>query len=227
MYHKLKVTNSRGQLLKQYHHVTLNADFLQDCRVWTQFLKAEDVHICHPFIDFSNPEGEILNFASRAAKSGKLGMGVVFGNNWICMSWGQSFITDMDPSIEFLELYALTMALMTWSQVDRKLLNNRIVIFCDNQGVIQMVNNYATSCYQCHKLIHIIALCGIRYNLRVIVKFVRSQENVLPDALLRLDFKRFWRSAPYSMNPCPDQLDNRLLPIEKLWSHDINYLNLF
>ena len=149
LYRKLKLTNGKGQQLKQHHHVTVGTEFKLDCKVWIQFLSSENLKICRPFLDAEAPEGQVLNFASDAAKSEILGIGAVFNDNWLYMAWGKAFIKNMDPSIEFLELLALTAAVVTWSRDHRLLRNNRVVVFCDNQAVIQVVNNYTSSCPQC------------------------------------------------------------------------------
>ena len=80
-----------------------------------------------------------------------------------------------------------------------------------------MVNNLASSCEHCMRLIRILALDGIMCNRRVFVKHIRSEDNVLSDALSRLDFKRFWSNAPEEMNGLPDPIPEALLPIEKVW----------
>ena len=131
------------------------------------------------------------------------------------------------PSIEFLELFALTAAVVTWCQKDTSLHNRRIKIFCDNESVMYMVNASASTCSQCRKLIRILTLCNIRYNNRIFVKHIRSKDNLLSDALSRLDFDRFWRNAPQSMNPKPDLLDERLWPINKIWNSQSEYLQHF
>ena len=38
MYSKLRTTNVAGQELRQYHHVSLDREFLNDCRMWIEFL---------------------------------------------------------------------------------------------------------------------------------------------------------------------------------------------
>ena len=208
MYQKLSLTNAQGISLKQHHHVTLNADFLMDCMTWQQFLNSQNLGICRPFIDFQQNSTQILNFTSDASRNYSLGMGAVFKNNWIVMRWNKKFIEEEDPSIEFLELFALTAAVTTWTQYkELKLLDRRITIFCDNQAVVSMVNNFASSCPQCCKLICILAITGIRYNLRIFVKFIRSGDNILSDALSRMNFEHFWHEAPRSINPKPDIID--------------------
>ena len=152
-----KLTGKNGKQLKQHHHVYLNADFLQDCWVWVQFLKEAERNekgICRPFIDFPLIEETMttLNFFSDASKKTTFGIGAVYNNHWIFGQWPENFIIKCDPSIEFLELYRLTLALYTWRDYS-ELNNGRICIYCDNQAVQHMVNNLASSCVQCMKLI--------------------------------------------------------------------------
>ena len=162
MYQKLKVTNSKGEQLKLYHHINLNREFLLDCRVWLNFLQTTDLRICRPFLDLTDKTGQILNFSSDASKKETLGLGAVFQNNWMAERWNPDFIKTQDPSIEVLELYALMLGLLTWSSYkELPLRNNWITIFCDNQAVVSMVNNLSTSCLQCRKFIRLIALCSI------------------------------------------------------------------
>ena len=119
MYHKLKgkQTSNTGKQLKQHHHVWLDQEFVQDCRVWFQFLNNLDQKvICHLFIDVNKfALARVLNFYSVASKNPDLGMGAVFRNRWFYRRWNKEFIVEQDPSIGFLELYALTAAVLLWS----------------------------------------------------------------------------------------------------------------
>ena len=45
------------------------------------------------------------------------------------------------PSIEYLELYAVTAAVLTWIHQFK---NRRIILFCDNQSVVDMINLTST-----------------------------------------------------------------------------------
>ena len=103
--------------LKQFHHVWLNRQFIQDCRMWDSFLnQADSTQLCCPFIDFSlgGQSSHILPFYSDASLNPVLGMGAIFENRWIVAHWPKGFITTYEPSIEFLELYALVTAIFTW-----------------------------------------------------------------------------------------------------------------
>ena len=154
MYNKLKIRVKDGTLLKQYHHINLMKDFLQDCRVWMVFLRNSTcLELCRPFIDLHTDNQAItLRFLTDASKNPRLGMGAVFDDRWLFYQWDYEFVTQNDPSIEFLELFALAAALATWGKLPQ-LQNMRVIIFCDNQAVIQMVNNYASSCLHCMNMI--------------------------------------------------------------------------
>ena len=199
MYTKLKLTDAKGNTLKQHHHVWLNRSFLQDCRMWLKFLSGTKLELCKPFVDLSlnTFAADNLQIYSDASRSEVLGMGAVFLeiDAWIQMNWDSDFILSQKPSIEFLELYALVASLLTWGDT-QYLSNCRVSVYCDNQVVVHMVNNFASSCEQCMKLLRILTLDCIRRNRRVFVLYVRTNLNKLADALSTRKFVKFWEIAP-------------------------------
>ena len=208
MYKHLTIKDKHGNPLKPHHHVYLNAQFILDCKVWKVFLdKASNVRLCWPFMDFNSQAKtyQSTSFHSDASKNKRLGIGPVFDNEWIQGLWPENFIRGNNPSIEFLELYALMVAIIAW-QDDWKMSNTRIILFCDNQAVVHMVNNSGSMYSQCMKLIRIITLNNIRCNHRIKVQHVRTEKNVLADSLSRNDFKRFWKNASQSTMPTATQI---------------------
>ena len=117
-------------------------------------------------------------------------------------------------SIEYLELYALCVGILTWGH---RLTNTRIIIFCDNQAVMHMINNMTSKCPKCMKLIRMIKYNCLLFNRRVFVKLIRSSKKGMADALSRMDFKRSWRLAPAGMNTYPDAIPQQIWPIERIW----------
>ena len=105
----------------------------------------------------------VLNFYSDASLNPKFGMGAVYHNRWLYMQWNEQFIRKQKPSIEFLELYALAIALLKWG-TSSELRNTRVIIFCDNEAVVHMINGMASSCTQCMKLIRVIVLDCLQFN---------------------------------------------------------------
>ena len=164
-------------------------------------------------IDIEGSSTKILNFYSDASKAICLGFGAWFNDRWIFGQWPEGFINNCDPSIEFLELYALVAGIFTWEE---SLQNMRITVFCDNKATIQMVNNTTSSCVQCMKLIRLLTLNCLKYNRRVRAKFVSTKDNAIADALSRLQFDWFNRLEP-NMRQKPDYVDDRLNPVTKIW----------
>ena len=221
MYEKLKLKDKKGNPLKQFHHVNLGTSFLRDCEIWKYFLNnSHKVQLCRPFIDVEKfNKAEEINLYSDASLSAKRGMGAVFDDHYIVAKWSKNFIEMEKPSIAFVELYALVAAVLTWGR-QPKMMNTRVIVFCDNESVENMINAYASGCPQCMKLIKILALDGLKYNRRVFVKHVETENNTLADALSRLQFDKFWRHAPKTMSVYPDVICERIFPVEKIWYNE-------
>ena len=231
MYSHLKLRDSKGKMLKQFHHVTLNKEFLLDCKVWKQFLLQvgeQNQGLCRPFVDFYGKfhNARTVPFYSDVSKAESLGMGAVYENDWFAKNWPNHFIAKYNPSIEFLELYALTVAMIVWGG-NPELRDRKIIIYCDNESVLHMVNNAVSSCLQCRKLLCILTLNSIKYNRMLRVRHVRSEDNILADSLSRGQMSRFWRNAPLSMNKKPSSLLHTIWPPQKIWLDHDNYLNSF
>ena len=141
--------------VKQYHNVRLDQEFKDDCKVWQAFLsKPEFRRVCRPFVDWDRFEmSEELNFTSDASAAENLGFGCVFAKRWCFGQWEPNFIRENKPSIEFLELYGLCVTVFTWIHLLR---DRRIVIFCDNLTIVNVVNNASSSCRRCMYLIRML-----------------------------------------------------------------------
>ena len=118
MYDKLMIRNKQGDLLKQHHHVSVDLSFRNDCKMWITFLDNDHdrMRLCRPFVNLHAFEyAEILNFYTDASLNKNFGYGGVFADSWMYGKWGKQFIVEQEPSIEFLELYALCTGVMTWA----------------------------------------------------------------------------------------------------------------
>ena len=175
MYEKLKLKDKGGRILKKHHHVNLGKSFLKDCETWEVFLKnATAIELCRAFIDIGHfVNTNTLNFYLDTSLHPDLGMGAVYGNSWMAGMWGRDFITSQSPSIEFLELFALVAAVLAWGH-SPELTNTQVIIFCNNQATLHMVNGLGSSCGKCRKLTRILTLNNLQFNRRVFVKYVKS-----------------------------------------------------
>ena len=191
-----------GGRLKSHHHVLLDKKFKFDCEVWRLFLTHfRENSLCLPMVDFNVMlKAEDIGFASDTSANKILGFGAIFRNRWLFGQWEQGYIENCKPSIEYLELYAVTAALLTWGD---QITNMRVIIKCDNTSMVEMINKSSSSCRNCMYLICLIILNNLVNNRRVFAQHLRGIFNELPDALSRLQFKCFWRLAPASMNKLP------------------------
>ena len=204
-----------NKALKPHHHVRLDNEFKMDCKMWLAFLTDRDMAtvVNKPMIDITDKSYKMIRFYSDASRAEELGFGCIFDRNWIYTQWPQNFVKDCDPSIEFLELFALVSGILTWEE---ELANVRVIVFCDNMAAVHIVNNTTSSCAQCMKLIRILVLNCMKYNRRVKAKFVSTKNNGITDSLSRLQFQRFRRLAP-EMSDELHEIDKRVWPITKFW----------
>ena len=199
--------------LKPYHHIKIDDELKFDCRMWLWFLEHhKEQALCRPFVDFSIVrEAEVLQFFSDASM---IGFGCFFQGNWIAERWPRDYIETYNPSIAYLELYALCVAVFAWQD---KLKNCRIAIYCDNGGIKDVVNDMSSRCKQNMVLVRMLALNNIIHNRRLFVDHIRSEKNILADRLSRQNFREFWRYAPANTKPWPEKIPQELNPVDKLW----------
>ena len=138
---------------------------------------------------------------------------------WISECWPKDFLHNCNPSIEYLELYAVTTAVVDWIH---KFKNRRIILFCDNKSVVDMINITSTSCKKCMVLIRIIVLKGLLENVRIFAKHVKGVNNGLADSLSRLKMEQFWdlcKKDNRMVNQKPSSVPEVLWPIQKIWKY--------
>ena len=210
-----QITNAKGIPLKPFHHVSLDGEFRRDCRMWINFLE-DQVSNNRPFLDLAKSLcARKLNFFSDASANSRLGFGAIFGNHWLFGQWEENFIDLEEPMIGFLELYVLCVAVFMWSSL---LQNTRIVVFCDNESVVYMMNNMTSSCKFCMELLRRLTLDNLHTNRRVFAQHIKGKNNILSDALSRLKFKTFFDLAPQSIDRFPKKLLQSLWPLSRLWN---------
>ena len=137
---------------------------------------------------------------SDSSKSPDLGCGGISGRSWFVIKWNKQFILEKNPSIAYLELYAVAIAVMNWIH---RFQNRKIALFCDNLGVVQMLNASSSNCKNCMVLIRMIVLQGLYYNVKITAKHIVGKSNILSDHLSRLRINRFKELAGQEFEPEP------------------------
>ena len=204
----------KHNLLKPHHHLRITQEMKLDLSMWLQFL-SNQAAFCRPFMDFNKFwSAKEIDMYSDAANHRLLGMGAVCQNSWMIQQWDEAFIKKFNPTIQYLELYALVAGVLQWIH---RFANRRVVLFCDNKSVLGMVNNNSTSCRQSMVLIRILVLHCMKENVRIFVKHVKSKDNDFAKSLSRIDMNRFnrIRGDKYEENPTP--VPEIIWPMDKVW----------
>ena len=204
--------------LKQHHHVKISTEARNDLKIWEKFLK-HPTAICQPFSEFAvgGPQLEQTSFHTDASLNAKLGCGGWCESEWFMIQWNEEFIHDCEPSIAYLESYALTVGVLLWAKNFR---NRYIVVNCDNQSVVQMINNTTSICVNCMVLICVIVKETLVQNVRIFARYVNTKDNDIADALSRLDKHRFERlikskNLQMASNGC--DMPHEIWPVHKVW----------
>ena len=201
--------------LKSHYHVNLNSEVRSDLKVWKVFLEQPEV-FCRPFIEFSKYWfADELNFYTDSSKNFLLGMGGYCDHEWFMQQWDFDFVKDKNPSIQYLELYAITAGILTWIH---KFQNKRVVIFTDNTGARDVINDSSSGCKNCMVLVRLIVLGGLKRNVRIFAKYVKSADNGIADSLSRLQWHRFKNlTKGLNMNEVGTEVPSEIWPMQKIW----------
>ena len=153
------VRYATAQKLRSYHHVHLDREFKSDCEMWKVFLSHISV-VCCPFADFQVAlDTRELSFYSDASQNPVLGFGAIFNTEWTYHQWEKNYIEVKQPSIQYIELFALCIGVFTWSH---KLKNGKFLIWCDNKSTRDMVNSGVSKCRNCMFLLRMLTLDNVR-----------------------------------------------------------------
>ena len=202
--------------LKPFHHVKITPEMRSDMNTWLQFLHNPAAYY-RPFADFSITRKAIdIDFYTDASKNPKLGFGGKCGNSYFFQKWDANVIHKIDPSIGYLELYSAVTGILLWG---KNFKNSRIQIYCDNQSACFMINDTTSNCKNCMVLIRILVSYCLVHNLRVFAEYVETSKNIIADSLSRLQFRRFHRHAPLTMDKYPTAIPDDLWPMTKAWMY--------
>ena len=186
----------------------------RDLETWKTFLYNPNIY-CRHFIELGPVTAVDINMYSDASLNLKTGgLGVICDNDWMAQKWDALFVKNNRISIDYLELFAVTAAVITWIH---RFKNKHIYLFCDNQEVVHMINNSSSTCKNSMVLIRKITLISLIHNVRVFAKFVPTRSNCLADALSRGKMQKFWGIAPSSMNKNGTRVPEDIWPMSKVW----------
>ena len=207
---------------KPHHHIHLDIEFKEDCKMWLSFLTKARNNVttyCRPFTDLHAATYAVeLGFFTDSSVVETLGFGGVCDRNWFWGQWERNFIRKNTPSKAYLELYAVCIGVYIWAERFRNL---RLMLHCDNISVVEMINQTASKCKRCMRLIHLIVLKCLEFNFRLYSVYVKSAKNDLADSLSRLQFDRFKKLTENKrMQLHAEPLPKQLWPLSRIWDSE-------
>ena len=150
---RLYALSSNDKLLP-HCHIRISAECRMDMEIWRKFL-AEPTIYCRSFLDCFEQTAEDVDMYSDASGGIGKGFGAYCGSSWTYAQWDLDWLCNENPSIEYLELYGVTVGILLWIQ---KFKNSRILLHCDNDSVCKMINKKSTGCKNCMILMRLIVL---------------------------------------------------------------------
>ena len=191
------------------HHVYINKEMKADLNMWLTFFN-HGTAFCRPFFHLDDSVTSItLDWYTDASST--RGCGGYCQQSWFLHEWDPVFLEKCQPSINYLELFAVAVGVINWLN---RFANKNIEIFCDNMSVVHMINNTSSKCKNCMVLLRIITLRGLIHNVKVTARHVVGERNIFADHLSRLRYREFWQLARKQGK----KFDNRCTPMPKaIW----------
>ena len=133
-------------------------------------------------------------FTDASAKS-TLGWGIFMPskNWWSYGQWQKDYIEVMQPSIDFLEMYAVLIFLVTQQ---KQLANHKIHFRLDNMLTIEALSNLSSCSPHLILLIRVIALTCLLNNIRFTISHIKGKFNTEADNLFCLKLDHFLQQVP-------------------------------
>ena len=209
------LTAASEQKLLPHHHLKLKQENKLDLTLWQIFL-THPAAFCRSFADFSKTwTAEDITFYTDSSRNPYLGTGGFCQNSWFQQLWDPQFIINCDPSINYLELYGVTVGILLWIH---RFKNKKVAIFCDNMSVVDMINSSSSTCRNWMILIRVIVLQGLIHNVRICAKHVPGILNQISDSLSRNKMLKFYRlTKKMQMDEYPTPVPEDLWPMTKIW----------
>jgi hypothetical protein len=141
--------------------------------------------------------------------SGTLGFGGIHKNQWFQGTWLPNQTLDTkNISIDWQELYAIVVASYIWGNLWAQ---KRILFYCDNLGVVSIINSKRSKCSRIMDLVRALTLQTLKHNFFFKALHVPGHHNDIADSISRFQQTRFRRLAPHAdqhPQPLPEEISH-------------------
>ena len=174
---------------KPHHDRKLTIGFYKDIEMWKMFI--DQWNGIGLFLSPPWENSDTLSLFTDV--SGSLGYGGFFQNRWFQGQWLPSQqLGQPGISILWQELYKINVAChlrgALWT-------SKRIQFYCDNQGVVEVINSRRSNVPRVMDLVRDLTLCTLQHNFYFRAVHVPGINNNIADSLSRFQMERFHQLA--------------------------------
>ena len=166
--------------------IPITKEALEDIHWWQKFTRSWN-GVAFFLNPTWTPAPELQLFTDA---SGTLGFGGYWNGAWFSQAWPPHLLSK---PIEWKELYAIVVACETWGS---HWSGKRILFHCDNQAIVHVWDSGLSRSPDLMHLVRALFFVAARNNFNVMVRHISGVDNMLADALSRLQLARFRSLAP-------------------------------
>ena len=166
--------------IPQQRHIDLKGNVLADLRMWKAFLL--QFRSWQPIISNQQRAKDVVELYANTSGNPSLGWGAFLPSKglWMFQQWEQEWFHQFNPSIDFLELYALLAGVVTWVPH----LSDKTVIFrSDNTPTVHALINKSSNSMQMLRLLHYFTLFCMIHNIHIKALHISGKKNIICDLL--------------------------------------------
>ena len=150
--------------LKPNWHISVTNDVRSDCHMWLHFIRDYG-----GWTQILTPQMPMVMLYTDAAMTEDLGWGAWWDNHWTWDQWDSEFIQWESPSIDYLELYAVVVAIWIWTPY---FANKQVRVNSDNQPTVCVINNKSSHSPSMLTLIRFFTMHCMLNNIHLSAQFI-------------------------------------------------------
>ncbi len=178
-----------------HYKLTLNREARADILWWRDCIASHNGVSMFPEHWVTHEYMTVYSDASNVA------LGAVVGEKWTLMPFVGDKRWLTNKPIHFREMLAVCVALVSFAHV---LANCKVLLMVDNQAIVHAINKGSIKCNDTMELVRSLYYTLCLYNIECKCEYIATHDNVLADALSRLDFVSFRRNHPDAeQHMCP------------------------
>ena len=176
-----------------HRHIGLRSPVLSDLCMWKVF--PSQVQGWMPIMDTKVLHASAIEVFTDVAGNVKLGWGACLPHLglWMYGQWEEDFFQKFQLPIDFLELYSLLAAIVTWAP---HLMDCAILFQSDNTPTVFVLRNKSSDSNHMLFLLYFLTLLCMTHNITILARHVRGIHNTICDKLSHFQFQDFHALKP-------------------------------